>query len=47
MTGTSCRLGDGRMLEYVDVEDTFRIADTGQVLMRPLPVIRIRQQPVT
>ena len=39
MTGPICRLGDGRMLEYVDAEDTFRITETGEVLMRPLPVI--------
>ena len=39
MTGPICRLGDGRMLEYVDAEDTFRITETGEVLMRPLPVL--------
>ena len=39
MVGPIYRLGDGRMLEYVDAEDTFRITETGEVLMRPLPVL--------
>ena len=39
IVGPICRLGDGRTLEYVDAEDTFRIKDTGEVLMRPLPVV--------
>lgn len=35
--GSSFALADGRALQYVHVEDTFRIAETGEVLMRPLP----------
>ena len=30
MVGPICRLGDGRMLEYVDAEDTFRICRNGR-----------------
>ena len=37
VVGPSFALADGRALQYVDVEDTFRIAETGEVLMRPLP----------
>jgi len=39
IVGPICRLADGRTLKYVDAEDTFRITETGEVLMRPLPVI--------
>jgi len=37
VAGPSYRLADGRALDYVDAEDTFRIAETEEVLMRPYP----------
>jgi len=37
MIGQAYRLADGRALDYVDVEDTFRIEETDEVLMRPYP----------
>ena len=37
MAGPSYRLADGRPLDYVDAEDTFRIAETEEVLIRPYP----------
>ena len=40
--GPRFALADGRLLQYVDVEDTFRIDETGEVLMRPLPSVRAR-----
>lgn len=37
VVGPRFELNDGRLLQYVDVEDTFRISETGEVLMRPFP----------
>jgi hypothetical protein len=37
VAGPCYRLADGRALDYVDAEDTFRIAETAEVLMRPYP----------
>jgi len=37
VAGPSYRLADGRPLDYVDAEDTFRIVETAEVLMRPYP----------
>lgn len=40
--GPRFELADGRALHYVDSEDTFRIAETGEVLVRPLPSNPVR-----
>ena len=37
IVGRTYRLADGRALDYIDAEDTFRIEETDEVLMRPYP----------